>query len=100
MTKATLFAILAPLFTVGFRALLRRLERGNHRARRAYVLVNLVVAVVVLAVYAVGFRNLTFPPPSVLHGLGLLFVLSLPIGLVVLCVMELREMRGEPSEPS
>lgn len=100
MTKATLFAVLAPLLTLGFRALLRRLENGGHHARRSYLLVCGAVGVVALSVYAVVFRDLTLPPPSVLHGLSLLLVLVLPVGLIVTCVLEWWAMRRRPPERS
>jgi drug/metabolite transporter (DMT)-like permease len=94
--KSTLLSVLGMALLLGFRALMNRLERGGERARQAYIVLWMAFGVVMLVVYAVMFRNITFPPPSVLHGLALLLVLALPVGLIVLGVLELRAMRRPP----
>lgn len=95
---AIAYVVFTLCLSIGVNTLVRRLDHSSDRAQRIHVQVWLVTGVALLVMYAVIFQDLTFPPPSVLHGLSLLLVVALPVLLIVGCIMELRSMRRRPEE--
>jgi hypothetical protein len=95
----TLIAVAAAVFVPLFRRLFRSLTSGARRSTRIlFCAALLVFGTAGLAVYWEEFRELTFPPPTILHGLGLIFIISIPVILVIAGAAELWVLLVESSD--